>query len=100
MRKGLGEVWDGWGMEKGGEIEGGLGLAGAREGHDVVGGGVAVLGRAAWERGHAARDLEVLRWVARFRFVTGRAVAERFGVSLQRSNARLRRLEPLGWSRP
>jgi hypothetical protein len=35
-------------------------------------------------------------WISRFRFVTAEAVAERFGISVQRSRARLRRLERLG----
>lgn len=39
---------------------------------------------------------ELLRWVGRFRFVTGELVAARFGISWQRANARLRRLERLG----
>jgi hypothetical protein len=42
------------------------------------------------------RDEAVLRWVERFRFVTAELVAERFGVSVQRANARLRRLERVG----
>ena len=35
-------------------------------------------------------------WIPRFRFVTAEAVAERFGISVQRSRARLRRLERVG----
>ena len=56
----------------------------------------AVLGRLAWERNEIARDVEVLRWVERFRFVTPEQLARRFGVSWQRANARVRRLERVG----
>ena len=38
----------------------------------------------------------MLAWIGRFRFVTPEAIAERFGVSWQRANARVRRLERLG----
>jgi len=38
-------------------------------------------------------DLAVLAWVGRFRFVTAELVSDRFGVSVQRARARLRRLE-------
>ncbi|HEX8084428.1 MAG TPA: winged helix-turn-helix domain-containing protein [Solirubrobacteraceae bacterium] len=38
----------------------------------------------------------MLAWVGRFRFVTPQAISERFGVSWQRANARVRRLERLG----
>lgn len=55
-----------------------------------------VVGRMSWETGEVARDMEVLGWVARFRFVTGKATAERFGVSWQQANQRLRRLERHG----
>jgi hypothetical protein len=41
--------------------------------------------------------MEVLAWLGRFRFVTAKAVAEEFGVSWQRANARLRRLQRVGW---
>lgn len=55
-----------------------------------------VMGRPAWDVERAEKDVELLRWVGRFRFVTGELVAERFGISWQRANARLRRLERLG----
>ena len=55
-----------------------------------------VLGRCSWEVEEARRDVEVLAWIGRFRFVTPEALAERFGVSWQRANARVRRLERLG----
>jgi hypothetical protein len=56
---------------------------------------LSVLGRAAWERDQAVRDLELLWWIGRFRFVTADAIGERFGISLQRANSRVRRLEKL-----
>jgi DNA-binding MarR family transcriptional regulator len=55
-----------------------------------------VLGRCSWEVDEARRDLEVLAWIGRFRFVTAQAIGERFGVSWQRANARVRRLERAG----
>jgi hypothetical protein len=55
-----------------------------------------LVGRCAWETDQTRRDLEVLAWVGRFRFVEPRAIAERFGVSWQQANARVRRLERLG----
>ncbi|MDQ3608043.1 MAG: hypothetical protein M3459_03955 [Actinomycetota bacterium] len=55
-----------------------------------------VVGRSEWELEEAAKDVEVLGWVARFRFVTGALVGQRFGASVQRANARLRRLEGVG----
>lgn len=42
------------------------------------------------------RDRQVLGWVARFPGVTAELIACRFGVSRQRANARLRRLEAAG----
>jgi hypothetical protein len=54
------------------------------------------LGRCSWEVEEARRDVEVLAWIGRFRFVTAEAIGERFGVSWQRANARVRRLERLG----
>ena len=54
------------------------------------------MGRPAWDGDEAAKDEAVLRWVERFRFVTAELVARRFGVSCQRANARLRRLEKVG----
>ena len=56
---------------------------------------LSVLGRAAWERDQAMRDLELLWWIGRFRFVTADAIGERFGISIQRANSRVRRLEKL-----
>jgi DNA-binding MarR family transcriptional regulator len=44
----------------------------------------------------AARDREWLRWIGRFRFVTAGLLAERFGVSVQQANARVRRLAAAG----
>jgi len=55
-----------------------------------------VVGRCAWEVDETRRDIEVLAWVGRFRFVTAPAVGQRFGVSVQRANARVRRLEAVG----
>ncbi len=55
-----------------------------------------LLGRCSWEVEEARRDVEVLAWIGRFRFVTPEAIGERFGVSWQRANARVRRLERLG----
>jgi hypothetical protein len=44
----------------------------------------------------AARDREWLRSIGRFRFVTAELLAERFGVSVQQANARVRRLAAAG----
>lgn len=44
----------------------------------------------------AVRDREMLRWIARFRFVDSEVLAERFGTSRQQINARVRRLERAG----
>ena len=44
----------------------------------------------------ARRDREMLAWIARFRFVTAEVLAERFDVTPQRVNARLRRFDPAG----
>src|SRR5687768_194238 len=63
-------------------------------GFEVVDPGL--VSRCAWEGEQTRRDLEVLAWVGRFRFVTPRALAVRFGVSWQQANARVRRLERLG----
>jgi hypothetical protein len=49
--------------------------------------------RAASE---AQRDADVLRWIGRFRFVTDELLAERFGVSRQQMNVRVRRLAAAG----
>jgi len=55
-----------------------------------------VVDRGAWEVEETRRDVEVLAWVGRFRFVTASAIAQRFGMSVQRANARVRRLEAVG----
>jgi hypothetical protein len=55
-----------------------------------------LVGRCEWEVEQARRDVEVLAWVGRFRFVTAQAIAARFDVSWQQANARIRRLERLG----
>lgn len=55
-----------------------------------------LLGRCSWEVDEARRDVDVMAWIARFRFVSPEAVAEQFGVSRQRANARVRRLQRLG----
>jgi DNA-binding Lrp family transcriptional regulator len=47
-------------------------------------------------RSEAQRDGDVLRFIGRFRFVTDALLAERFGVSRQQMNLRLRRLEQAG----
>jgi DNA-binding MarR family transcriptional regulator len=54
-----------------------------------------LVGRCEWEVEETRRDLEVLAWIGRFRFVTAEALAMRLGVSVQRANARVRRLERL-----
>ena len=56
-----------------------------------------LVGRCEWEVEQARRDVEVLAWVGRFRFVTPQAIAVRFEVSWQQANARVRRLERLGF---
>jgi predicted ArsR family transcriptional regulator len=55
-----------------------------------------LVGRQRWETESTAVDVRLLVWISRFRFVTAEAVAERFGISVQRSRARLRRLERIG----
>ena len=55
-----------------------------------------LVGRCGWDLGETRRDVELLVWVGRFRFVTAQAISRRFGVSWQRANARVRRLEQLG----
>jgi DNA-binding Lrp family transcriptional regulator len=47
-------------------------------------------------RSEAQRDGDVLRFIGRFRFVTDALLAERFGVSRQQMNLRLRRLDAAG----
>jgi hypothetical protein len=54
-----------------------------------------LVGRCGWDVEETQRDIELLAWIGRFRFVTAQAVSERFGVSWQRANARARRLERL-----
>ncbi len=55
-----------------------------------------LVGRCEWELEETRKDVEVLAWVGRFRFVTAEAVAERFGVSVQAARGRVRRLERVG----
>lgn len=55
-----------------------------------------LVGRCSWDVGETRRDVELLMWVGRFRFVTAQAISRRFEVSWQRANARVRRLEKLG----
>jgi predicted ArsR family transcriptional regulator len=55
-----------------------------------------LVGRCGWERDETDRDVAVMAWVGRFRFVTAEAVAERFGVSVQAARGRVRRLERVG----
>jgi hypothetical protein len=54
------------------------------------------VGRCSWDVDEARRDVAALAWIGRFRFVTPEALAERLGVSWQRANARVWRLERLG----
>jgi len=56
--------------------------------------GQVVRGRRG--RVEAARDREVLGWIARFRFVTVEVLALRFGVSVRRANSRVTALEAAG----
>jgi DNA-binding MarR family transcriptional regulator len=63
---------------------------------DMQGVDPGLLGRCGWDVDDAQRDVEGLAWVGRFRFVTAQAIGERFGVSWQRANARVRRLERRG----
>ena len=51
-----------------------------------------VVGRRAWEADDACRDVQLLWWVGRFRFVTAKVTAEWLGVTSQRANARVSRL--------
>ena len=51
-----------------------------------------LLGRGAWEADDARRDVQLLSWVGRFRFVTAKATADWLGVTPQRANARVSRL--------
>lgn len=52
--------------------------------------------RSRWQHVEEQRDREVLVWIGRFRFVTVDVLARRFGVSEQRTRARVRRLETEG----
>ncbi|HEV2889965.1 MAG TPA: helix-turn-helix domain-containing protein [Frankiaceae bacterium] len=52
--------------------------------------------RARGSAAEAQRDADVLRFVGRFRFVTDELLAERFGVSRQQINLRVRRLAAAG----
>jgi DNA-binding MarR family transcriptional regulator len=54
------------------------------------------LGRCAWETERTERDVELLAWIGRFRFVTAQAIAGRFGFSRQQANAHVRRFERHG----
>jgi len=58
--------------------------------------GMVVVLRGSRAKVEAERDREMLEWIARFRFVTAEVLAERFKLSPQRVNARLRRLETAG----
>ncbi len=83
------------GQQEGTEGRGSVAEAGHQEEEwDQVDPGL--VGRAAWELEEARRDVEVLKWIGRFRFVTAQAIAEEFEVSWQRANARARRLERVG----
>jgi hypothetical protein len=53
-------------------------------------------GRTRRVKVEAQRDREWLLWVGRFRFVTAELLALRFGVTVQKSRLRLRRLENAG----
>ena len=55
-----------------------------------------IVRRGGRGRVEAQRDREIVEWIARFRFVTAEVLAGRFGLSPQRVNARLRRLEAAG----
>lgn len=57
---------------------------------------VRMVVRGSRARLEAERDREMLEWIARFRFVTAELLGERFALSPQRVNARLRRLEAAG----
>jgi DNA-binding MarR family transcriptional regulator len=54
------------------------------------------VGRCGWEVDQTRRDLELLWWIGRFRFVTAEQIASRLGCTVQRANARARRLEQHG----
>lgn len=52
--------------------------------------------RTRWEKVEAARDRELLEWVARFRFVTVAATADRLEVAVVNARKRLQHLEAAG----
>lgn len=68
--------------------------SGARAFVEAIGPGA--VGRCAWETDQASRDLELLWWIGRHRFVTAEQIAARLGCSVQRARARVRRLEQHG----
>lgn len=74
------------------------GRAGARDGQMAMAAkGTQRSGeRSRWTYVEAERDRAVLIWIGRFRFVTVEVLAERFAVSIQRTRARIRRLEAQG----
>ena len=53
-------------------------------------------GRQRRTKVEAQRDRQWLQWIGRFRFVTAELLAQRFGVTVQRARARLRRLAAAG----
>lgn len=53
--------------------------------------------RGRWTRVEARRDVELLAWIDRFRFVTVALAAARFGVSARQMRARLSRLRDEGF---
>ena len=53
-------------------------------------------GRQRRTKVEAQRDRQWLAWIGRFRFVTAELLAQRFGVTVQRARARLRRLADAG----
>jgi hypothetical protein len=54
------------------------------------------LGRSGWETEQAARDVELLAWIGRFRFVTAQQISTQFRFSWQQANAHVRRLQRHG----
>ena len=54
------------------------------------------VGRSSWETERAAKDVELLAWIGRFRFVMAQQISARFGFSWQQANAHVRRLERHG----
>jgi len=86
-----------WYRQKGMEVLGSVfgGVAGSRDGGALAASLGAVGGGRRVDR-ERARDVAVLAWAARFRFVTIGALAVRWVVSEQRMRARVRRLEREG----